>query len=107
MHHQTEVTTSGKYKYDNSFELLGLSQDSSIFEGRITPDLILDNISVWFIQIKAGTKLKNMLVNSGLDEINDKEICANISQIIKKITTNFSFRFTSNELADSVFRKSF
>ena len=88
MHYQTEVTTSGKYKYDNS-ELSGLSQDSSIFEGRITPDLILDNISVWFIQIKAGTKLKNILVNSGLDEINDKEICANISQIIKKITTNF------------------
>lgn len=105
MHHQTQVKTFGSYKYDNLLEIPGQIQDSMILKSESDSSLILDNIAVWFIQIKNGSKVTNILVNGRLEEIKDKAIRDKIFGLISKISYNFSFAFTADQAADSFFTR--
>ena len=105
MLHDTNIKTFGKYKYDNSLKLSALNLDSMIVDSKRKDAGVLDNIAVWFIQIKTGSKVRNILVNSGLEEIRDMQVRKEVKDLISKISHNFSFVFTANELNDSMFRR--
>lgn len=100
MRYKECVTTYGNYRYDNSFKIDGLHADSLLIEHEVDPN-ILDNMSLFYIQIKNKNSFKYIIAEPLNFEHKNKNFEWKIAEMILQLQTNLNFKFNSESIIDS------